>query len=68
MGVKSDAGNKVLLVAVDKASKFLFALPLPTKKALEGAWKLLEVMLTLGPPLYVRIDPGSEFTAEVMQH
>ena len=68
MGVKSDAGNKVLLVAVDKASKFLFALPLPTKKALEGAWKLLEVMLTFGPPLYVRIDPGSEFTAEVMQH
>ena len=30
MGVKPDAGNKVLMVAVDKASQFLFALPLPT--------------------------------------
>ena len=34
MGVKSDAGNKVLLVAVDNASKFLFASPLPTKDTL----------------------------------
>ena len=34
MGVKSDAGNKVLLVAVDKASKFLFAFSLPTKEGI----------------------------------
>ena len=68
MGVKSDAGNKVLLVAFDKASKFLFAFPLPTKEAVGVARKLLEVMLTFGLPLYVRSDPGSEFTAEVMQH
>ena len=32
MGVKSDARNKVLLVAVDKASKFMFASPSPRKK------------------------------------
>ena len=67
-GVKSDAGNKVLLVEVDKASKFLFALPLPKKEAIVVARKLLEVMLTFGLPLYVRGDPGSEFAAEVMQH
>ena len=42
MGVKSDAGNKVLLVAVDKASQFLFAFPLPTKESLGEARKLLE--------------------------
>ena len=68
MGVRSDAGNKVLLVVVDKASTFLFAFPLPTKEAIGVARKLLEVMLTFGLPLYVRSDPGSEFTAEVMQH
>ena len=68
MGVKSDAGNKALLVAVDKASKFLFAFPLPTKVAIGVSRKLLEVMLPLALPLYVRSDPGSEFTAEVMQH
>ena len=68
MGVKSDAGNKVLLVAADKASIFLFASPLPTKEALGVARKLLEVTLTFGLPLYVRSDPGSEFTAEVIQH
>ena len=68
MGVKSDAGNKVLLVAADKASKFLFAFPLPTKEAIGVARKLLEVMLNFRLPLYVRSDPGSKFTAEVMQH
>ena len=65
-GVKSDAGNKVLPVAVEKASKSLFAFPLPTKETRGVARKLLEVMLTFGLPLYVRSDPGSEFTAEVM--
>ena len=68
MGVKSDAGNKVVLVAVDKASKFLFAFPLPTKEAIGAARKLLKLILTFGLPLYVRSDPGSEFKAEVMQH
>ena len=66
--MKSDAGNNVRLVAVDKASKFMFAFPLPTKKAIGVAWKLPEVMLTFGLSLYVRSDPGSKFTAEVMQH
>ena len=46
-----NVGNKVLLVAVDKASKFLFAFPLPTKEALGVARTLLEVMLTFGLPL-----------------
>ena len=68
MGVKSDSGNKVLPLPVDKASKFLFAFPFPTKEALGVARKLLAVMFTFGLPLYVRSDPGSEFRAEVMQH
>ena len=68
MGVKSDAGSKVLLVAVDKASNFLFAFSLPTKEALGVARKLLEVMLTFWLPLYVRDDPGFEFTAEMKPH
>ena len=68
MGVKSDADNKLLLVAVDKAGKSLFAFPLHTKEAIGVAGKLLEVMLTSGLPLYVRSHPGPEFTAAVMQH
>ena len=67
MGVKSDAGNKVLLVVVNTGGKFLFAFRFPTKEAIGVARKLLEVMLTSGLPPYVRSDPGSTFTAKVMQ-
>ena len=68
MGVKTDEGDKVLLVAVDKASKLLFAFPLLMKEALGIARRLLEVMLTFRRPMYVPSDPGSEFTAKVLQH
>ena len=65
---QSATGSKVLLVAIDKASKFLIAFPLTTKEAIGVARKLLDVMPTFGLPLYVRSEPRSEFTAEVMQY
>ena len=68
MGARSEAGNKYLLVAVDRASKFLFAYPLPNKTAENVAKKLLELLLTFGTPLSLRSDPGTEFTAEVVQN
>ena len=68
MGARSEAGNRLLLVVVDRASKFLFAYPLPNKKAEGVARKLLELLLTFGIPLSLRSDPGTEFTAEVVQH
>eukprot|EP00903_Cladosiphon_okamuranus_P005335 g5333.t1 len=68
MKVKSDLGNQYLLVVVDRASKFLAALPLPTKDALGVSSKLLELLLNFGLPLSIRSDMGSEYTARVMQH
>ena len=68
MGAKSEAGNKHLLVIVDRPSKFLFTYPLPIKTAENVAKKLLELLLTFGIPLSLRSDPDTEFTAEVVQH
>ena len=67
-GARSEAGNKHLLVIVDRASKFLFAYPLPNRTAENVAKKLLGFMLTFGIPLSLRSDPGTDFTAEVVQH
>ena len=41
IGARSEAGNKHLLVIVDRASKFLFACPLPKETAKKAAKKLL---------------------------
>ena len=68
MGARSEAGNKYLLVIMDRASKFLFAYPLPNKTAENVAKKLLELPLTFGIPLSLHSDPGTEFTAKVVQH
>ena len=68
MGARSEAGNRHLLVIVDRDSKFLFAYPLPNKSAEGVAKKLLELLLTFGIPLSLRSYPGTEFTAEVVQH
>ena len=68
MGARSEAGNRHLLVIVDRASKFLFAYPLPSKSAKGVAKTFLELLLTFGIPLSLRSDPGTEFTAEVVQH
>ena len=48
MGARSEAGNKYLLVIMDRASKFLFAYPLPNKTAENVAKKLLELPLNSG--------------------
>ena len=68
MGTRSEAGNRHLLVVVNRASKFLFAYPLLNKAAENVAKKLLKLLLTFGIPLSLRSDPGTEFTAEVVEH
>jgi IS30 family transposase len=50
MGARLKAGNRHLLVIVDRASKFLFAYPLPNNSAEGVAKNLLELLLTLGVP------------------
>ena len=68
MGTRSEAGNKHLLVIVDRASKLLFAYPLPNKTAENVAKKLLDLLLTFGILLSLCSDPSTDFTAEVIQH
>ena len=68
MGTRFEAGKKHLLVIVNRASKFLFAYPLPNKTAENVAKKLLDLLLTFGIPLSLCSDPSTEFTAEVVQH
>ena len=63
----SSAGNRYLLVVMDKASKFLFGFPLPSKEAVEVSRKLMELMLTFGVPVRMQSDAG-EFTGKVVQH
>lgn len=67
MVMKSDAGNKILFMMLDEASKFLLAFPRPAKGVLRVARNLLAVMLTFGLSFYVRRDPVYEFTAEAVQ-
>ena len=75
MGTRSEAGNKYLLVVVDRASKLLFSYLLPNKTVENVAKKLLELLLTFGITLSLRSDPGTEFTTagtefttDVVQH
>ena len=56
-GTISLAGNEYILLAVDKASKFLFAFPIPTKKAGVVQY-LLQLCLTFGIPRVLRSDGG----------
>ena len=64
IGARSDAGNKCLLVVLDRLSKFLFVYSLPNKPAENVAKKLFELLLTFGIPLSLRNNHCMEFTAD----
>ena len=68
MRASSGAGNKHLFVIVERVSKFRFAYQLTNKTAENVAKELLELLLTSGIPLSLRSDPGTEFTADAVQH
>ena len=68
IGTTSLAGNEYILLAVDKASKFPFAFPIPTKRAEGVAQHLLQLCLTFGIPRVLRSDEGREFNCEVVKH
>ena len=53
---------------VDRASKVLFAYPLPSKDAVWVSRKLLNLLLTFGVPLSIRSDARREFTAQIVKH
>lgn len=64
----SDSGNVYILLVVDRASKFPFGFPLPSKEATGVASKLIELCLTLGVPKVISCDGAKEFGAEVVTH
>ena len=64
----SAAGNRCVLVVVDRASMFLFEYPLTSKGSLEVSRKSVELILTFGVPQSIRSDGGGEFTAQVVSH
>eukprot|EP00752_Nemacystus_decipiens_P012408 g10995.t1 len=68
MKVETPTGNRYILVVVDRATKFLFGFPLPTKETIGVSRKLLELLLIFGLPLSIRCDPGTENTSEIMAH
>ena len=68
MRMPSETGNHILLLVVDRATRFPFAFPLPSKEAIGVARNLLQLCLTFGVPVSIRSDGGSEFTAAVVQH
>jgi len=67
-GTTSLSGNKYLLLVVDKASRFPFAYPLPSKQAEGVARHLMQLCLTLGVPQAIRCDGGGKFDARCIQH
>ena len=68
MRMPSETGNHILLLVVDRATRFPFAFPLPSKEAINVARNLLQLCLIFGVPVLIRSGGGSEFTAFVLQH
>ena len=56
MGQQTPADNLYLLILEDKATKFLFAISLPSKEALGLARALLEVTFAFDLPVSLRSD------------
>ena len=64
----SSAGNRHMLVVVDRASRFVVAYPLESNDSVRVARELLELLLSFGVPLLVRSDSRGKFTAKVVAY
>ena len=64
----SKSGNNYVLLVVDRATKFPFAFPLPSKQAEGVARVMTELCLMFGVPDVVSCDGGGEFGALVVKH
>ena len=67
MGTTSRTGNKHILLVVDRASRFPFAVPLPSKGTKKVARILANLCLAFGVPRNIRSDGGGEFRSEILK-
>ena len=67
MGTISRTGNKYILLVVDRASRFPFAFPLPSKGTKKVGRILAYLCLTFGVPRNFRSDGGGEFRSEILK-
>ena len=65
---KDEDGNQYLAVAVDCATKWVEATPLPSKHAFRTAdWFYQDIVARWGKPKWIRTDNGSEWAANFAQ-
>jgi len=56
-------GNFVYLLNYqDHGVKFMFSIPMTSKRSSAVAWALIEIFTTIGPPLILQSDNGREFS------
>lgn len=68
MGGESSAGNRHVLVVMDRASKFALAYPLRTEDAESVERALMDLVLMFGVPWSIRSDSETGFTAKGVEH
>lgn len=59
--ITTSRGNHYLLTLVDRCSKYMFAFPIPNKKAVTITNELLRLFSDVGYPQLVTVDNGKEF-------
>jgi hypothetical protein len=60
-------GNAYIVTIVDTFTRFLFAVPVPDKTAINAGRAILQSIGIFGAPLTIRSDGGGEFVADVIK-
>lgn len=66
--VRSDQGNRYILVVCDYGTKYPEAIPLKTINAETVANALIEIFSRTGIPREILSDQGSNFMSAIIQH
>lgn len=60
-------GNAYIVTIVDSFTRFLFAVPVPDKTAINAGRAILQSIGIFGAPLTIRSDGGGEFVADIIK-
>jgi hypothetical protein len=60
-------GNAYIVTIVDTFTRFLFAVPVPDKTAINAGRAILQSIGIFGAPITIRSDGGGEFVADVIK-